>query len=264
MSVKNIWQKNFLITVIILLSSLFIKAQNSDIPLVTDRPDITESAIVVPDSTFQIENGILFESQNSSGSTIHNISLSSLLIRFRMMNNIEFRIGGNYQIMETSNNFYKISTSGISNVSVGAKGQFLKQNINGIDMAAILQFNFQGGSNFYQQTEIESEIIIAIGKNLYDKLSLSGNLGISKNSGLNDNIYVYSTSLGIDLHSGWGAFAEIYGEVSNISQATFNYDIGLTYQILNNLQFDFSIGTDSIIKYDKWFAGLGVSVRFPK
>ena len=248
---------------IICFSIISVRAQNSDIPLVTDRPDITESALVVPISSLQIENGILFKKQSLTNSSIHNITLSSLLLRYGLLKDLEFRFGGSYLIRKLNINNSETSESGISDIIIGSKIQMLNGNISNFDLAVILQFHLPFGNESFRPAEVESDLLVAIGKSISEKFYLSGNIGINKSSSLSGYRYIYSASIGIDLNGGWGIFTEIYGNVSSVSQATINYDAGLAYQLLKNLQFDISIGTDSFGDYNNWFAGVGISIRIP-
>lgn len=53
----------------------------------TDRPDVTESSVVVPRGSLQIENGAAWTSDHGS----HSVDLSETLIRFGILNNTELR-----------------------------------------------------------------------------------------------------------------------------------------------------------------------------
>jgi hypothetical protein len=63
--------------------------------IITDRPDITESAVTVPRGDFQIENGFLFENQSLEEkgikSNIHNYTISSTLFRIGLLSKFELR-----------------------------------------------------------------------------------------------------------------------------------------------------------------------------
>lgn len=69
--------------VIILVLSSFLFAQNDE-PLVTDRPDATESAVTVGNGTFQIETGFVLEKYESSFGSISetNYNIASTLFRY--------------------------------------------------------------------------------------------------------------------------------------------------------------------------------------
>jgi hypothetical protein len=56
--------------------------------IVTDRPDVTESSIVVPIASLQIENGIIWSNDHGS----QTFDLSESLIRFGVSRRTEIRI----------------------------------------------------------------------------------------------------------------------------------------------------------------------------
>jgi hypothetical protein len=60
----------------------------ADPEIVTDRPDVTESSIVVPKGNLQIENGMTWTSDHGS----QNFDLSESLMRFGVSTRTEIRI----------------------------------------------------------------------------------------------------------------------------------------------------------------------------
>ena len=103
-------KKHILITLFLISVSILIIAQDQkpraanvapgwDVPdLVTDRPDQTESSLTVPRKTFQIETGFVFEKFNYDQYEFENWGIATTLIRYGLLDNLELRLGSNYQI----------------------------------------------------------------------------------------------------------------------------------------------------------------------
>ncbi len=134
----------YFVTPFLIIALLTFKGKLNAQELITDRPDVTESAVTVPLGDFQIENGFLFESQslenNSIINDIHNYTISSALFRLGVLNKFELRLGGDYlhQITKLKDN--KTEISGFNNLLIGSKLQFTNEKLNGQDLGILLQF----------------------------------------------------------------------------------------------------------------------------
>jgi hypothetical protein len=87
-----------------------------DAEIVTDRPDVTESSIVVPKGSLQFENGLSWTSDH--GQTL--LDLPETLVRFGISERTEFRfVVPNYLGGLTGTG----SASGFGDIAVGMKQQ---------------------------------------------------------------------------------------------------------------------------------------------
>ncbi len=244
-----------------------LSAQKMPGQIITDRPDITESASTVPRGYLQIENGFLFEKHRIDdvllSGEIHNYTFSAMLIRYGLLKNVELRLGENYLFQKTRIGNSENSLTGISDFLAGTKIQLLEEDLNYIDLGVIVQFHLPIGNEVLRPESTESELLIAFAKSLNDDFSFSGNIGTYRSSNPGRFIYLYSGSVGIKLNDDWGAFTEIYGSVPSGGKINFMYDLGFSYLPVANLQLDFSVGMDSITNAGDWFAGAGISLRLP-
>jgi Putative MetA-pathway of phenol degradation len=235
--------------------------------LITDRPDITESAVTVPTGDFQIEDGFLFENQSLENegikTIIRNYTISGALLRIGTLNKFEIRIGGDYLHRTSESDQIKTEASGLNNFLAGFKFQFTDEESNGQDLGMLLQFYLPVGSESFKPKNVEPEILLAYGKSLLQIFSLSANIGSHWNSYNENLIFLYSVSAGISINSKWDSFFEFYGDVSKDSKTSISFDFGLSYLLLNNLQFDISAGTESLSEFDDLFIGSGISIRLP-
>jgi len=98
--------------------------------IVTDRPDVTESAIVVPRGTLQAENGITWTSNGSN----NMVATCQSLLRFGLTDNTELRLATpGYQ----SNVGGASGASGFADLSIGIKQQLVPPG-SGFELSVIL------------------------------------------------------------------------------------------------------------------------------
>jgi hypothetical protein len=254
--------------IIVFLLAGIIYAQESEKEIETDRPDITESAKVVQPGIFQFEDGFLLENQrtNTDGinTNIHNYTISSLLTRIGLMDNFELRIGGDYIYQTAITNNIQTNSSGFNNLLVGAKYQFMKEELNGQDLGIIMQFFLPLGNENFGFPNIEPEILIAAGKSLTEVISVSINIGSHWDSRNDQPVYLYSSSFGYSINDSWDSFVEFYGETTKGNQPKLNLDFGFAYRPINNFQIDISAGNESFSDFNNWFLGTGISFRIPR
>ena len=254
---------------LLFLLNVFINAQNElmdqkEIPeIMTDRPDITESAIAVSPGYFQFEDGFILENQNINTENIRIYTFSSLLARIGVINSLELRLGGDYlhQVIKLDNN--QSANSGLNNLLIGAKYQFMKEEIYGFDFGLIMQIYLPVGNKSLRPNNVEPEILLASGKNLTDIFSISANLGTHWNSADNILVFLYSASFGISINDGWDSFIEIFGDASGNSQAAAKFDFGFACRPITNFQVDISAGNESFSNFNSWFIASGLSIRLP-
>ncbi len=108
---------------------------------------------------------------------------------------------------------------------------------------------------------------------LSERLSLGYNVGIGWESGPGGDggtttlsSYLYTVALGIGLSDRVGAFVELFGDVpaSAPGGPANSFDGGFTFLVRDNLQFDVAAGAGLSDAADDWFAGVGISVRWPR
>jgi hypothetical protein len=179
----------------------YIFAQNSE--LVTDRPDITESAVVVPAGSFQFEIGFDYESAKgdylSNSVDIKNITMGSTLFRYGISKLLEFRIGGEYLSSTIENNNISTINSGIQNLFVGTKFQIFRDHNIITNGSVILTFGLPYGNEKFRPSRIEPSLNFALDKDISENISLGINAGVLNESEINLNVYNFSSALGISV-----------------------------------------------------------------
>ena len=111
----------FLICSTLFFSNLF--AQEDDPELITDRPDITESASIVYPGWLQIETGFSLLNDNFVDETVVNdliiYNLAGTLLRYGISGSVELRAGGAYQIFKSTKGINVNKVTGISDLIIG-------------------------------------------------------------------------------------------------------------------------------------------------
>lgn len=256
--------------ILVLFSFLFsyqLQAQNKN-ELITDRPDQTESAVVVPIHTFQIEFGFLFQKQRYSKNSVEieneNLLIGSTLVRYGLSELFEFRFGGEYFSGKSIDDSRELFLSGIQGIFIGSKIQ-LRRNQNLItDAAIIINLNLPYGNEKLRPGRFEPGLILSVAQNLGEQISLGINMGMQENSFQSSFGYIYSAAIGLDITERLSVFLELYGNLNKGITPDHFIDLGLTFLQMNNLQIDFSGGTLLTDKKIDWFGSVGFSVRLPE
>jgi len=224
--------------------------------LITDRPDQTESAVTVPFHSLQIETGFVYESFKESGFTINNYSIAGTLLRYGLFENIELRFGTSYLITKADKTF-----NGFGDFLFGTKINFLKEENSFLDFGLMIHTALPVGNESFNPNKFEPELIAALSKALFENLSVSANIGGFHDSSIKENVYLYTSALGISLNNNLSAFIEIFGNFIPSESPVHNFDGGLTYLLSDNLQLDISGGKGISGADSFWFISSGVSFR---
>ena len=244
--------------ILIAINAQLLLAQTLDDPLITDRPDATESAFTIPQGSFQIETGVIYEStkfyENAVSIEDNSLHLATTLIRYGMWNNVELRFGTMYSTSTLKIGEAESTVSGINRILLSAKFHVLEEK--GILPEASLLANVRfPTADFGNETRYA--LFIAASHTLSDMFGLGYNIGAAKEG---DWEFVYTLALGAGLSDKVGVFAEVFG---NFTQENHWLDAGLTYLVNNHLQLDASFGYGLDTHYPDWFINGGVSVRIP-
>jgi len=113
--------------------------------IVTDRPDITESSIVVPPGTLQGENGVTWTGDHGR----RTLDLSESLLRLGVWSRTEFRI----ELPNLLGRFWAAAAihPGLTDLSVGAKYQ-IGPLPGAVDLAVIARRQPSDGKSRHQQS----------------------------------------------------------------------------------------------------------------
>lgn len=241
--------KLYLFPGIFFLSTLLYSLSAQEI--VTDRPDQTESAMVVPSGAFQVETGTMIEVDDIQ----QNWVLNTTLFRYGVAKNLEFRLVT--ELINTKSRREQDAMTGIADVQFGLKYQFLE---GPTQIAYLGHLVIPTGNRNISSGSTGMCHKLAIGHDLSDLVSIGYNLGIDYFD--SDNYSgIYALAAGIGLTGQVSFFAEIYGDWYLFDAFNVRFDQGFTWLLKSNLQLDFSMGTGISSKSN--FYSVGVSWFVP-
>jgi hypothetical protein len=234
-------------------------------PLVTDRPDATESPAIVQPGRAQIESGFLFE-RETDGGEVNTITVPQLLIRTGITEIIEFRFAADglvYLDREGTNNI-----ANGSDISLQSKVRFTSQNGFLPTTAAIFGVSLPTGGAQVTSDGADPEAIFIWSYDLPKDFSIGGNTGFAlpTNGNPDSNRFFQVTNtiaLGIPITDWLGAFIEYFGSVATEGEGDpHSIDGGLTFLLTDHVQLDIAGGGGITKAAADFFVGFGASVIF--
>ncbi len=242
--------------------------------LVTDRPDQTESSVVVPPGYVQVETGWSLSRHQEGGIRTNTHTFPGTLFRIGALDRMELRLdygGGLWE--QTREAGQSTNSSGSGDMGIGTKLYFWEEE-NWLPEAALLVgVSLPVGKEQFSSGRADPSFRFSLSHTLSDRLSFGYNLGATWESTLDETIdrdtlslFNYTAVLGIGLSNRAGLFAEVFGDVPFNAQGgpRHSFDGGLTYLIRDNLQVDGSAGIGLSNSADDWFVGLGFTARLPR
>lgn len=232
-------KKRFLIFLFLLFNYSLVFSQ-----ITTDRPDQTESAVVLSSGQIQIESGISIENSQSNINT---------LFRIGIIDGIEIRINSNYLINDELSFMKK---SSFSDFEVGAKFKIFDKTSNNTKVAFLSHLSIPTAIEVFSNNVYGILSRLNVSHDLNNESQIGYNLGYNKFKKI-DGQFIYTIVYGKSLDS-FGIFFEIFGDDSKNS-SNINFDSGITYLLDNKKQLDLSIGKG--INNDMFFISGGISIK---
>lgn len=232
-------------------------------PLVTDRPDATEASSTVGKGVLQLETGGLYETFEANNVKQESYTYNTMLIRYGLLDNLEFRVGWDFVEGVTSVNGNKLDnvTSGFSPLLLGLKLDISEENGAMPEIALIGHVFpvFSAGQDYRPETT-GVDFRLSLSHTLSEKSSLGYNIGAQWGNDSPEASAIYTLAYGYSISDKFGFYAEVYGDFPEDSSANHFWDAGFTYLASNDLQFDAYVGT-SITEGQDLLLGLGLSYR---
>jgi len=251
-----------------------------DDPIVTDRPDFTESTEAVPIGRFQLEAGYTFTRDRQDAVLAREHTTPEMLLRIGLMKNIELRLGWDgYTYTHTRENERvnvngtnrRVTTrdwqQGANDLSIGAKFKLLEQDGWIPHFGIITAMTVPTGSANVSSNDVDPELILAWAYDVNDWFSIAGNVGLATPTTEPGHRFFQtsaSLSFAFAITDEWGAYVEYFGFYPNDrhTDAAHLVNGGFTYLITNNLQLDWRIGMGLSDQAPDVFTGAGISFRF--
>ena len=211
--------------------------------LTSERPDQTESSLVLSKGHVQIETGISIEDSESNINT---------LFRIGIIDGIEMRLNSNYLINDDISNLKK---SSFSDFEIGAKFKILDEDNNKIKIGFLTHLSLPTAPEIFSYNEYGLLSRVLISHNIKNDSQIGYNIGYNKYNNY-DGQFIYTVVYGKSLGS-FGVFFEIFGEESS-NNSNLNFDSGITYLVDNDKQLDLSIGRG--LNSDMFYISAGFSI----
>lgn len=264
--------QNFFGLLFVLVFTIHINAQDETKEkkygtIVTDRPDQTESSVLVPKGFLQVETGAFFEEVDKDGIKHKSKTFNTTLLRYGLLENLEFRLGFSFTEINRELNNMKLNdmASGFSPLALGVKIGVTEEKgfLPEIAFLSHVNFPFLASTDFKtKSTGIDFRFSFA--HTIGEKSSLGYNLGMAWDGYVTTANFVYTIAYGYSISDKVGTFLEIYGDLPEDSYFNHFWDAGFTYLIDNNFQLDISTGTGITQKIQDIYISAGISFRIPE
>jgi len=246
--------------------------------LVTDRPDMTESATIVPVGSIQLETGLLYTSDKTStilgDITSTSFSIPNNLFRIGIIKPLELRvIFGEYGMSKGKLGAVSVDgPKGLSPLAVGTKVKFWDEKGWIPETAIIAHVTLPLGGKDVKPLQPIYDYRFSLAHTFSDKLSLGYNIGGEYDpAAVYDPVTdtysgeyagIYTIALGVGITDKFGVFGEFFGDYMDAKNHEF--DAGLTYMLAELIQFDLSGGFGLTEEANDFFISSGITFRWLK
>ena len=234
-------------------------AQSSVTPnnneIVTDRPDITESSVVVPPGTLQSENGVTWTRDHDKRA----FDFSESLLRLGVGSRTEFRLElPNYLAALGGHD----NPSGLSDISAGVKRQ-LGPLHGAVDLAVIAGVTFPTGGRSIGSHGFDPFVKFPWSRELRAGWSVGGmqSLFYATESGRRNATWEPAFYLEREVTKHSDAFVEYVADYPHSGDARQVIHLGAAYRYTENQQIDFHFGFGLTHAAPTHFIGAGYSFR---
>jgi hypothetical protein len=234
--------------------------------LVTDRPDFTESSVVVGPGIVQVEGGTTFEVEGPAETRHGTLSTPLALVRVGLSRRIEARFSTNGYIRDSYGSALALPASGgQADIEVGAKVVLREAPGRGLALAIIPMVSLPTGTSGVSSDAFDPTLKVTWATTLPRAFGLSGNLNIER-LGDDEGRYtqhVVSVSLGRELARGWAGYVETFGAAvsGRPEMRAWTVDGGVTYGIGDHAQIDLEVGRGLTASASDWTVGIGFGIR---
>lgn len=242
-------------------------------PIVTDRPDFTESTEAVPTGMLQLEAGYTFtyDDPGDGGARTQNHTMPEILLRVGLAEDVELRLawagyGFTREKFESDGRTDHDWTQGSADVSIGAKVKLFEQDGWRPHFGVIGELSMPSGSPSESSGDVDPAIKLLWAYDVTDTFAVAGNINLAVPTEDGHRFVQAGSSLtgALALSDEIGAYVEYFGEypASDGQDAAHYINGGFTYLVNNDLQLDIRAGAGLNEEADDFFFGVGFSWRF--
>lgn len=255
---------------------LGLEAGPIDEPMVTDRPDFTESAVVVPIGRLQLEAGYTYTHDDENGVRTGEHTFPEVLLRAGLARDWELRVA--WQGWSLTESLYRAPNDagrrvnvkehddGGADMSIGFKRHLREQRGWVPELGLIGEMTLPTGAEGKTSGDVDPGVKFLWAYELTERMSLSGNLNFAVPTSEKGRFFqtASSVSLGYAWTDWLGSYVEYFGTYPNDrgSDCAHTLNGGFTFPITDNLQFDVRAGVGLNEEADDLFVGTGLAIRF--
>lgn len=249
-------------------------AQEGPPELVTDRPDQTESTVVVPRGFFQLEGGWVHTADDEDEVTERSDDIGNFLLRIGILEKVELRLGWNgFTSRDRRAASIEDRQEGLRDADIGAKIRLAEQRGARPNIAFLAALVLPIGDDELTSSRFDPSFRFAFSHHLSDRLVVAYNLGMIWESEADDDgerellsSGIYTLASGFAIIDTVAAYVELYGSIPASATGTpsNSFDGGFVWLVRPNLQLDIEAGVGLSSAAADWFVGAGLSVRFPR
>lgn len=241
-------------------------------PLVTDRPDQTESATIVPRGTVQLEvGGTHAFDEAPAGGASRSVNLGAALARVGLARAVELRLA--FDGWHRASPDGEPAVHGVGDLAVGAKVQLIPGAGARPAVALLGGVTLPTGHQAFGAEGIDPDLRLAMAHELPGGFGLGYNLGAqwttetdpAGDESLRTDL-IYTVVASRTVTDRLGLFSEAFGlfGVGDGRPSWHSLDAGLTLGVGPTVQLDLSAGLGLTDAADDWFVGAGISLRVPR
>ncbi len=247
-----------------------------DEPLVTDRPDFTESTLTIPAGHLQLESGYTFTYDREGDRRAKDHTFPEILLRVGIVEDVELRVewaGWSFNeelFSERNDNGRTVNVTnrvtGVNDLGLGFKFHLLDQDGWQPDFGIIAKIDVPTGNQGLSTGDVDPFLGLLWAYDLDERSSLAGNLNFAVPTDADGRFFETSASLtfAYSITDDVGAYLEYFGfyPTGNADSDAHFINGGFTYVVTKDLQFDIRVGHGLNEEADDLFAGAGFSIRY--
>lgn len=249
-------------------------------PLVTDRPDATESTVTVAPGFVQLEFGWTVSEITEERTEERTHTAPELLARIGLVPRVELRIGvASWMFVRETAEAESDRDNGIGDTEVGFKLRLADSRGVFPAIALLGALSLPTGDRGFSSERADPSFRFAFSHDIGERVAVGYNVGavwVSEEEAVSgaesdrqsrdlQGDLLYTITVGVGLTHRLGAFVEAFGFTALESERSDRQalDGGLTLLLAPNLQLDVRVGVGLDSDAEDWFTGLGLSVRLP-
>jgi hypothetical protein len=255
MTVKVARARFVIVFAMCVVTHAYGQEKTTDVDIVTDRPDVTESSIVIPRGSFQLENGLTWTGDHGDTS----VDFTETLMRFGVSSHTEFRLVVPNYVAGISGS---AAPSGFGDIAVGAKQQIgpLRRDF---DLAVIVALSLPTGADRISSRGFDPFIKVPWSKEISKGWSIGGMQSFFWNTQDERRNPTWETTFTVDkeITESLSAFVEYAGDFARHGGSQQIAHFGAAYRVTPKQQIDCHFGFGlSAATPDHLFA-FGYSIR---